>query len=161
MRAVIDTNVWVSSLLNPRGFPAHLLKAFLEGRFTPVISEALLEELRNVLSRPRLLRSFIRRVARSDFQFVVKLLMLYWTIAHALIDALRQHGFWVELTGDVHLCRDPHDNMFLEAAIKGNARYLVTRDDDLKHDPELLQKMAEFGIQVVSVQQFLNQLGAE
>lgn len=61
----------------------------------------------------------------------------------------------------INLCRDPHDNMFLETAIKGGAEYLVTRDDDLKRDPELLQKMAEFGIQVVSVQRFLNQLGAE
>jgi hypothetical protein len=37
MLVVVDTNVWVSALLNPRGFPARLLRAFLEGQFTPVV----------------------------------------------------------------------------------------------------------------------------
>ena len=36
----------------------------------------------------------------------------------------------------------------------------ITRDDDLKRDPDLIQKMAEQGVQVVSVQQFLKQLGS-
>ncbi|GIV12239.1 MAG: hypothetical protein KatS3mg021_0521 [Fimbriimonadales bacterium] len=103
----------------------------------------------------------MRRVIRYDLRFVIKLLILYWMIGHALIEVLRRRGLWVELRGDVRLCRDPHDNMFLETAIKGGADYLVTRDDDLKQDQELIQKMAEFGVQVVSVQQFLNQLGAE
>lgn len=48
--------------------------------------------------------------------------------------------------------------MVLETAILGKAEYLVTRDDDLKRDLELVQKMAEWGIQVVSVQQFLKRL---
>jgi putative PIN family toxin of toxin-antitoxin system len=158
MLAVIDTNVWISSLLNPRGSPAQLLKAFVEERFTPVMSEALLAELTSVLSRPRLLQAIVRRIIRYDIQLVIKLLVLYRLMAHALINALRQHGVWVELRGDINLCRDPHDNMVLETALLGKAEYLVTRDDDLKRDLELIQKMAEWGIQVVSVQQFLNRL---
>jgi len=46
--------------------------------------------------------------------------------------------------------------MFLEAAVRGNARYLVSRDDDLKRDLELVAQMEGRGVQVVSVQQFLD-----
>ncbi len=161
MLAVIDTNVWVSSLLNPRGSPARLLKAFVEGRFTPVMSKPLLAELTSVLSRPRLLRAIIRRIIQYDLQLVIKLLVLYRLMAHALNNALQQYGVWVELRGDINLCRDPRDNMVLETAILGKAEYLVTRDDDIKRDPELMEKLAAWGIQVVSVQQFLNRLSRE
>jgi predicted nucleic acid-binding protein len=46
--------------------------------------------------------------------------------------------------------------MLLETALCGNARFLVTRDDDLKRDPELIAQMQSRGIRVVSVQQFLD-----
>lgn len=54
VRAVIDTNIWVSSLLNPFGFPAKLRKSFEDGVFLAVISEPMLAELADVLSRPRI-----------------------------------------------------------------------------------------------------------
>jgi putative PIN family toxin of toxin-antitoxin system len=47
----------------------------------------------------------------------------------------------VETPGDLNICRDPDDNEILEAAINGSVQYLVTRDDDLKRDLELI-KMA-------------------
>jgi predicted nucleic acid-binding protein len=46
--------------------------------------------------------------------------------------------------------------MFLEAAVRGNARYLVSRDDDLMRDLELAVQMESRGIQVISVQQLLD-----
>ena len=49
--------------------------------------------------------------------------------------------------------------MLLETALRGNARCLVTRDDDLKRDSELIAQMESRGVQVVSVQQFLDILG--
>ena len=54
VRAVIDTNIWVSALLHPSGFPATLRKSFEEGTFHSVISEPMLLELAEVLSRPRI-----------------------------------------------------------------------------------------------------------
>ena len=73
-----------------------------------------------------------------------------------VVDTLSQAGQWVVLQGDTEGCRDPRDNMFLEAAVRGNARYLVSRDDDLERDFELVAQMESRGIQVVSVQQFLD-----
>jgi predicted nucleic acid-binding protein len=37
IKAVIDTNIWVSALLNPFGFPAALRKAFAEGAFQNIL----------------------------------------------------------------------------------------------------------------------------
>ncbi len=145
MRAVIDTNVWVSAVLNPHGAPALVMEAFRKAQFLVVVSQPLLDELWQVLMRPRLMR---RMSYHPD-------------LVQELMNLLKARAVWVEIQGEINLCRDPHDNMFLETAIKGGAEYLVTRDDDLKRDLELIQKMAEFGIQVVSVQQFLNQLDTQ
>ena len=54
VKAVIDTNIWVSALLNPTGYPARLRKAFEQGIFAVIVSEPLLEEIADVLSRPRI-----------------------------------------------------------------------------------------------------------
>ena len=41
--------------------------------------------------------------------------------------------------GELKACRDPDNGGILEAAIRGKATYLVTRDDDLKHDLDLIR----------------------
>jgi putative PIN family toxin of toxin-antitoxin system len=38
---------------------------------------------------------------------------------------------WVVIGGTLRACRDPHDDMFLETAIVGEADCLITGDDDL------------------------------
>ncbi len=50
VKAVIDTNIWVSSLFNPFGFPARLRTSFEDGDFNIVISVSMLEELADVLN---------------------------------------------------------------------------------------------------------------
>jgi len=56
MRAVIDTNVWVSAVLNPHGAPAQVFEAFRQARFLAIQSQPLMDELREVIARPRLMR---------------------------------------------------------------------------------------------------------
>lgn len=56
--ALIDTNVWISALLNPTGHPARVIEAWRTGRFTVLTSPGLLDELADVLSRPRLQRKY-------------------------------------------------------------------------------------------------------
>jgi putative PIN family toxin of toxin-antitoxin system len=51
---VIDTNVVVSSLLNPHGASARVLDAVLDGRVKLVYDARILVEYRDVLCRPRL-----------------------------------------------------------------------------------------------------------
>ena len=52
MRLILDTNILLSALLSPLGAPAKLLGAWERKKFTLVACDALIEELRDVASRP-------------------------------------------------------------------------------------------------------------
>lgn len=105
IRAVVDTNVWVSAFLNPHGAPGQVATALSQGRFAAVASEFLLTELADVLARPRI----VRRHGRGAEQI------------NAFVGALRQDAEIVALTGTVHVCRDPVDDAVLATAILGGA----------------------------------------
>lgn len=51
-RAVLDTNVFVSGLISPKGPPAGVLQALQSRRFTLVTSPPINEEIIEVLNRP-------------------------------------------------------------------------------------------------------------
>ena len=51
---LLDTNVWVSAFINPHGLPARLRDAWMVGQFDVVVSIPLLEEIADVLTRPRI-----------------------------------------------------------------------------------------------------------
>ena len=139
LRALVDTNVWVSALLNPHGFPARVLEALKAEQFTLILSEPLLEELLDVLSRPRLVKKY-----HLEPRDIAELAAL-----------LEEKAISVKPQGEFHLCRDPRDDVVLETALLGRADYAVSRDDDLKRDLDLMKKMQEQGVRVVSVSEFL------
>lgn len=116
MRAVVDTNVWVSALLNPSGSPARVLEALRGRQFTLVVSPPMLDELAEVLARPRIARKY--GITTDDVR--------------ELLDLLRERAELAVVTGAVRICRDPDDDMVIETALAGKADVLVTRDDDLK-----------------------------
>ena len=51
MRAVLDTNVFVSAVIGPRSRVGPVLDQFRSGAFTLIYSAPLLAELRDVLGR--------------------------------------------------------------------------------------------------------------
>jgi putative PIN family toxin of toxin-antitoxin system len=116
-RAVLDTNVFVSGLINPKGPPAAVLKALRSGRFTLVSSLPINEEIIEVLNRP-----YIRdRYGLGDRIFDVSFIL--WGVAELVINL-----------PDVTVCSDPDDDKFLATAVGGGADYLVTGDvGDLLH----------------------------
>lgn len=142
IKIVIDTNIWVSSLLNPHGFPAKLRKSFEEGVFTVIISDTMLEELAEVLNRPRIKNKY--GILEKD----IKELLI-------LIEERSEH---VLITGNINICRDKDDNAVIETAIKGQALFLVTRDDDIKSDKKVSSFLMKYKISVVSIAQFLNHI---
>jgi len=115
MRAVIDTNVAVSGLIRPRGTPGQILRALRDRRFTAVVSPPTLAELAATLARPWLQEKY--GIADDDVRHFLRLL------------ALRSE--LIEPTNRIHRCRDPRDDIFLEAAVDGRARRLVSGDNDL------------------------------
>ena len=54
--------------------------------------------------------------------------------------------------------RDPDDDVVIETVIRGGATHLVSRDDDLTRDLNVIQYCATYGIQVTTVNQFLSAL---
>ena len=144
LRAVVDTNVWVSAALTPVGHSARVLDALRAGRFTLVTSEPLLDELADVLRRPRI----VRRFGTTSDQIA------------ELILQLRDRAEIVTVEGTVDVCRDPDDDRVIETALRGVASVLVTRDDDLKGASEIAAFLAPAGVAVKSVQRFLDLLDA-
>lgn len=142
--ALFDTNIWVSALLNPSGLPAHLVSHWIQSQLTVITSLPLLDELSDVLHRPRLRRKY--NVQDRDISDFLRLLA-----ARTIL---------VPVTGHITICRDPDDNIVLETAIAGEADYLVTRDDDLKRDAAVTRYMQHRGVQVMSVSRFLKKLSS-
>lgn len=142
MRAVIDTNVWVSALLTPTGPPARVLAAYRAARFSLIISDPLVTELASVLTRPRIAVRYsvtLERVA-------------------ALLALLQRDAIQVPVHGIVRISRDPDDDAVIETAIRGEADVIVSRDDDLKYDPAVAALLAVRGIRVHTVRHFLELL---
>jgi uncharacterized protein len=70
LRAVLDVNVIISAVLSPRGAPAKILRAWINGEFEFVASESLVSELSRALAYPKI-RS---RVEASSAQELVELI---------------------------------------------------------------------------------------
>ncbi len=116
-RAVLDTNVFVSGLINPKGTPAAILRALRSKRFTLISSPPINEEIIEVLNRPYIRDRYGLGGRIFDVSFIL------WEVAELVIDL-----------PDVRVCSDPDDDKFLAAAVGGRADYLVTGDvGDLLH----------------------------
>lgn len=136
LRLVFDTNVIVSADLFDGSVPARALWLALDlGAL--LMSEALIEELRTVLSKPRFDR-YATRAEREEF-----------------LRDLAREADTVEITETVQACRDPNDDKILELAVNGRADCIVTGDDDLLvMDPFR-------GIAIIRPAEFLAFVGAE
>ncbi len=110
MRAVLDTNVLVSSLLVPMGHSAAIFRAWRNGRFQLVTSEEQLAELRATLRKPRL-------ASRVKPYSVGR-----------LVNEIRQFAEIVERMPKVRRSPDPTDDFLLALSEGGNVDYLVTGD---------------------------------
>ena len=139
IRIVIDTNIWISALLNPYGFPAKLRKAFEKSLFEVVISAPILKEIADVLSRPRIKDRY--GITETDIQ--------------ELLELIEERAEHVLVSGNVSICRDKDDDLIIETAIKGKVMYLVTRDDDIKNDTKVADFLSQSGITVFSIAKFL------
>ncbi|WP_018881160.1 putative toxin-antitoxin system toxin component, PIN family [Thioalkalivibrio sp. ALE30] len=111
-RWVLDTNLLVSRLLVPSGPAARAVDHALD-RGILLVSEATLDELVQVLSRPK----FDPYISQAERQQFIRLL---GGIAR-----------FVAITTPITACRDPKDDKFLEVAVHGEAHAIVTGDADL------------------------------
>lgn len=93
LRAVVDPGVLIAALLSPRGAPARILLAWLEGRFHLVVSPGLLSELERVLRRPKF-RPYLTEEEAAAYVSLIR----HFALA-------REHGADFLVSGDPHLTR--------------------------------------------------------
>jgi putative PIN family toxin of toxin-antitoxin system len=137
-RAVLDTNVFVSGLISPKGPPARILMALRSARFTLVSSPPVNEEIIEVLSRP----TIRDRYGLGDRIFDVSFIL--WEVADLVINL-----------PNVQVSSDPDDDKFLATAVAGRADYLVTGDVG-----DLLSLREYKGVRIVSPREFVSSLKA-
>jgi putative PIN family toxin of toxin-antitoxin system len=138
MRAVIDTNVLVRAVIRPLGSVGRVLLRLRQGDYVLLYARPLLEELVDVLNRPRIRIKY--GLTGPDIQAIVALILL--------------RGEAVQPREQIRSCRDPKDDKFLEVAVVGKADAIVTGDEDLL----VLHPFA--GIPILSPAVFLNMLDA-
>ena len=130
---VLDTGVFVAGVFW-RHEPHTCLKAWLRGLICPVVSEDIFAEYKRVLHEVKTKERF-----STDLKPWLKL--------------VQTSALWVtpvELRGPV--CRDRHDDKFIEAALAAGAQTLIARDPDLT----ILQK--PFGIEILTPRAWLSRL---
>ena len=136
MRAVVDTGVLVSGLIQRAGTTGEILHLLRDGRFRIIFSTPILLEVIEVLGRPAFGSKY--HILPEDI--------------NALVNLIRLRGELVTIEGQVTACRDPKDNKFLEAAQTGQADAIVSGDADL------LAMIAFEGIPILRPAEFLARL---
>lgn len=112
MNIVLDTNILVGACLGSHS-SNRLLAACLRGRFTPLVSAALLSEYEDVINREHIFANGkLNTVERNE-----------------ILDALLSVCKWVKI---YYLwrpnLRDEGDNHLIELAVAGNATYIASRN---------------------------------
>lgn len=128
MKAVLDTNVFISGIFWT-GSPHQVILLWKERKFTLVTSLQVVAEIIKVL---------------KDFKIKMPDEMIKeW------IDLIIRNSIVVEPKERLYIIKDdPKDNIFVEAAVAGNADYIVTQDNHLL-------KLKEFrGIKIITPEQF-------
>ncbi len=108
----MDTNTVISHLLLPHSVPAQAVqKALNSGDL--LVSNASLQELADVLARPKFDKYLSDQERREFFQLLGRV-------------AIR-----IGILRPIAACRDPKDDKFLELAVNGRADAVITGDADL------------------------------
>lgn len=111
IKVIVDTNLWISFLIGRK--LSCLLSLLSRPDFELVVSQELIDEIRKVSLRPKLLKYF------SQEQIAL------------LLDFMSEETQLYQLENIIPRCRDPKDDYLLELAIVSKADYLVTGDKDL------------------------------
>ena len=135
MKIVVDTNVWVSALINPNGTPARIINHPVA--FDLLTSAAILVELERVLHYDRIKKRYqLTDAAISAYLLTVRL-------DSEIVDVTQQVNA-VE--------RDPDDNKVLACAVQAEADYVVSGD------PHLVDLAVYQGIPILTPSAFLAEL---
>ncbi|MBI2358534.1 MAG: putative toxin-antitoxin system toxin component, PIN family [Deltaproteobacteria bacterium] len=115
VRLVLDSNVWISGLLWT-GIPHQIIRGAEAGDFVPVTIPAIMDEVREALSRPK----FAPRIAAlntSVGELMESLLSIVEVIHEPRLEPV--------------IPQDPDDDKILACAVASRAQWIVSGDNHL------------------------------
>jgi len=138
VRAVIDTNLFVSGLFAGKGVTQQLQDLWVDGAFELAVSEQILLEIENTIRKPSIWDKL--QLEEGD---------------EALLTGLiRERAFIV--TRDTYktdrIKDDPTDNKFLACALEADSDYVVSGDN------HLLSLKHFHGIQIIDARTFVEKI---
>lgn len=137
INAVFDSSVLIAAFLTPKGLSRSLIQRAQVGQFKLSISQEIVAETRQKLIKSNKLRERYRYADEEVAYF---------------INGLRTLSIVVQDLPAIQVVRDSSDDIIMATAIKAEADYLVTRDEDL------LALGTYESIQIVLPEQFLTEL---
>jgi len=130
MRIVLDTNVFISGIFFS-GPPSQILKAWENQSFQIVLSQQILDEYQRVAED-----------LSSKFPMIDML---------PIIELVTIHGQFINTQGfDISVCEDPDDDKFIECAVAGKCKTIISGD---RH---LLKLTGYQGITVLNPRNFVD-----
>ena len=133
MKAVYDTNIFVSALAMPGGQAERAIDLALDGQIRPCISKPIIHEVLRVLAR---------KFSRTPEQLARTAIFLT-DLAKVVVPRTK-----------LAVLDDEPDNRILECAVAGHTDVIVTGDKAM-----LNLKLHE-GIRILSLRQFLDEIAA-
>ena len=116
IRAVVDTNVFISGLISRHSPPAQIVDRWLSGGFLLITSSYQVNEILYVLDYPHIAK---RIETRPDEK-------------RALLEAFNTRAIWtdglLQLPG---VTRDVKDDALVACAVEGQVDFLVSGDKDI------------------------------
>lgn len=135
-RVVLDPNVLISAAITPTGSLGRIVALIDAGTVVPLVTQHLLDEVADVLARPK-----IRRYIDA-------------ATAEAFVAELRRLAEWHnEPVDPPAVCRDPDDDYLLALAIASKADALVSGDQDL-------HALDRAGVEIITPRELLDRLGS-
>lgn len=133
IRIIADTNIFISGIFWEGNFSSQVIGLWRSGKIELVSSLPIVEEI------VRNLRDFKIEMDEENVKEWEKIIL--------------ENAILIESSKKLDIVKeDPDDNKFLEAAIAGNAEYIVTQD---KH----LLKLKEYqGVKIMKPEEFLRNL---
>ncbi len=135
MTVILDTNIILAALLSKKGASHQIMRLAIEERLHIAVTTPILLEYESVLKRPELLRKTGKTF--SELEDVLDLIALI-ADKYSIFYRMRPNLF------------DENDNLFVEAALVGNADYIITSNikdfkrSELIHYPFRVVTPAEF-----------------
>ncbi|MCL2844051.1 MAG: putative toxin-antitoxin system toxin component, PIN family [Chitinivibrionia bacterium] len=131
MRIVIDTNVIASGIFFS-GLPNQLLRLVIERKILATVSNEIINEYHKTFNY---LLNDKNRVPKENIS------------VNSIVKKMKK----ISIKSDIKASRDPNDDMFINCAIDGKCKYIVSSDKDL------LDIKSFENVEILTVREFMNE----